>query len=81
MRAIRTNIFDDLLIANFMRVYLDNCNSLYKPNFNYLVTKYADNGGIRTHAELKAMFSHYESQQPPLDCSISQMRKLKRLFI
>ena len=80
MRAIRTNIFDDLLIANFMRVYLDKCNSLYRPNFNYLVTKYADNGGIRTHAQLKAMFSHYETQQPPLDWSISQMRKLKRLF-
>lgn len=81
MRAIRTNIFDDLLIGNYMRVYLDNCTSLYKPNFNYHVSKYADNGGVRTHAELKAMFGHYDSQQTPLDWSISQLRKLKSFFV
>ena len=79
MRAIRTNIFDDLLIANYMRVYLDNCRTLYKPNLNYYVSKYADNGGVRTHAELKAMFSHYDAQQSFPDWSISLLRRLKHL--
>ena len=79
MRAIRTNIFDDLLIGNYMRVYLDNCRTLYKPNLNYYVSKYADNGGVRTHAELKAMFSHYDAQQSFPDWSISLLRRLKHL--
>ena len=80
LRAIRTHIFDDLLIGNFMRVYLFNARSLYQPNFNYPVTKYADNGGVRSHAQLKAMFSHYNSEQSPADYMFSKVRKLKRLL-
>ena len=80
MRAIRTNIFDDLLIGNFMCVYLLKAQSLYRPNFNYPVTKYADNGGVRSHAQLKAMFSHYNTEQSTADRLFSQARKLKRLL-
>ena len=80
MRAIRTNIFDDLLIGNFMRVYLSNVRSLYQPNFNYPVTKYADNGGVRSHVQLKSMFSHYNTEQSKSDFLLSKLRQLKRFL-
>ena len=80
MRAIRTHIFDDLLIGNFMRVYLLNARSLYHPNFNYPVTKYADNGGVRSHVQLKSMFSHYTIEQSTADRLFSSARQLKRLI-
>ena len=80
MRAIRTHIFDDLLIGNFMRVYLLNARSLYQPNFNYPVTKYADNGGVRSHVQLKSMFSHYKAEQSTTDRLLSSARQLKRFI-
>jgi hypothetical protein len=61
MRAVEMEIFDDLLIGNFMRTTLHGKwprSGLY-PGFTPYVTKYADNGRARTSAELHAYFAEY----------------------
>jgi len=67
MTSVRFNIFDDMLIGNFMKTTLHgNWNksgaaALY-PDFTPFVSKYADNGEARTEAELKAYFRAYTSR-------------------
>jgi hypothetical protein len=61
MRAIEWEIFDDLLIGNFMKTTLHGkwpSSGLY-PGFTPYVTKYADNGRARTSEELRAYFAEY----------------------
>jgi hypothetical protein len=61
MRAVEWEIFDDLLIGNFMRTTLHGrwpSSGLY-PGFTPYVTKYADNGRARTPEELRAYFAAY----------------------
>jgi hypothetical protein len=61
LRAIEWEIFDDLLIGNFMTATLHGpwpSSKLY-PGFTPWVTKYADNGRARTDAELRAYFAEY----------------------
>jgi hypothetical protein len=61
MRAVEWEIFDDLLIGNYMTASLDGpwpSSRLY-PGFTPWVTKYADNGRARTDAELRAYFAEY----------------------
>ena len=56
-RAVEWEIFDDLLIGNFMTATLHGpwpSSRLY-PGFTPWVTKYADNGRARTDAELRAV--------------------------
>ena len=57
--SISHNIFDDILIGNFMKVKLINVPSLY-PDFTPYVTKYGDNGGAYTKSELKKYFDYYK---------------------
>lgn len=57
--AIKNNIFDDLLIGNFMKINLINVPSLY-PNFTPYVTKYGDNGQAYSNKELKKYFDYYK---------------------
>ena len=57
--SIKNNIFDDLLIGNFMRVKLINVPSLY-PDFTPYVTKYGDNGLSSSKEELKKYFDYYK---------------------
>ena len=60
-RAVEWEIFDDLLIGNFMTATLHGpwpSSRLY-PGFTPWVTKYADNGRARTDAELRAYFAEY----------------------
>src|SRR6185312_2993119 len=54
MTAITYRIFDDLLIGNLMKTTLYGVSSLYegKGNFNFNVTKFADNGLAVTEAEV-----------------------------
>jgi hypothetical protein len=60
MTAVRLRIFDDLLIGNFMKTtFHGDVRSLYEPNFNFWVTKYADNGRAETKAELRAYLGEY----------------------
>ena len=58
IKAIDYEIFDDVLIGNFMKTTLIDCNSLY-PNFIPPVTKYGDNGLAQTKDELKKYFDYY----------------------
>jgi hypothetical protein len=61
MKAVLWEIFDDLLIGNYMQTTLHGrwpTSGLY-PDFTPYVTKYADNGRARTDAELRAYFAEY----------------------
>jgi hypothetical protein len=61
MHAVEWEIFDDLLIGNFMQTTLHGrwpTSGLY-PDFTPYVTKYADNGRARTDEELRAYFAEY----------------------
>lgn len=57
--AIKNNIFDDVLIGNFMKVQLIDVPSLY-PDFTPYVSKYGDNGGARSLKEIKEYFDYYK---------------------
>lgn len=66
LTAVRHDVFDDLLIGNFMRTVLHNTTdpgALY-PHFTPYVGKYADNGGARTTEELRAYFAAYRRRAP-----------------
>jgi hypothetical protein len=63
MTAIQHEVFDDLLIGNYMRTTLHNVKGLY-PHFTPYVTKYADNGGAKTNGELATYFGHYYMRDP-----------------
>jgi len=70
MQAIEFEIFDDLLIGNFMKTILEGKwprthTGLY-PDFTPYVGKYADNGRAKTQEELKAYFREYQ-QRSALD--------------
>ena len=63
MTCIEHELFDDLLIGNYMRTTLYNVEGLY-PHFTPYVAKYADNGGAKTMSELGIYFSHYFMRDP-----------------
>ncbi len=67
MHAIEWEIFDDLLIGNFMKTTLHGrwpSSGLY-PDFTPYVTKYADNGHARTTDELRTYFAEYRRRLGP----------------
>jgi hypothetical protein len=61
MTAIEYQIFDDLLIGNFMKTTLHNVSSLYEGvgNFNFNVAKYADNGLAESEDDVRAYLAEY----------------------
>jgi hypothetical protein len=63
MTCIEHELFDDLLIGNYMRTTLHNVQDLY-PNFTPFVAKYADNGGAKSKRELMTYFGHYYMRDP-----------------
>jgi hypothetical protein len=64
MTAVRNEIFDDLLIGNFMKTTLHGkLRSLY-PDFTPYVAKYGDNGRAFSRAELHDYFADYRSSGP-----------------
>lgn len=63
MTSIEHEVFDDLLIGNFMRTTLHNVDGLY-PHFTPYVAKFADNGGAKTKRELRSYFHHYYIRDP-----------------
>ena len=67
MKSIKQEIFDDLLIGNFMKTTITNAKNLYDPDFNYLVTKYSDNGRVKISQELEKYFSYYENNRSKKD--------------
>ncbi|XXF78680.1 MBL fold metallo-hydrolase [Myxococcaceae bacterium GXIMD 01537] len=66
MTAVRYQVFDDLLIGNFMKTTLhgDFGQGRLYPDFSPYVAKYADNGRARTPNELKAYFADYRGRDP-----------------
>jgi L-ascorbate metabolism protein UlaG (beta-lactamase superfamily) len=62
MKAINYEIFDDLLIGNFMRTTFFGLRSLYDFDFNPLVTKYADNGKAKTEEEVYQYINEYKKR-------------------
>jgi hypothetical protein len=66
MRAIRFEIFDDLLIGNFMRTRLVGQwpRSMLYPEFTPYVTKYSDNGRAKTKDDLRQYFHEYRRRAP-----------------
>ena len=63
MKAIRREIFDDLLIGNFMKTQLTNCSNLISPDFTMTVCKYSDNGKAKAKKELKNYFYYYSKDR------------------
>jgi hypothetical protein len=63
MTCLEYEIFDDLLIGNFMKTTLHGVESLY-PEFSPYVAKYGDNGGAKSKAELSRYFLHYFLRDP-----------------
>jgi hypothetical protein len=66
MNAVRWEIFDDLLIGNFMKVTLHGDwgpGRLY-PDFSPWVAKYGDNGRARTMEELREYHRGYFRRAP-----------------
>ena len=63
MTCIDYEIFDDLLIGNFMKTTLHGVDSLY-PHFTPYVAKYGDNGAAKSRSELRTYFLHYLLRDP-----------------
>jgi hypothetical protein len=63
MTAVRYEVFDDLLIGNFMKTTLHGLDSLY-PGFSPAVPKYADNGRVNTRYELACYMLNYLMRAP-----------------
>jgi len=68
MTAVEYRVFDDILIGNFARTTLHGdwggklgTAALY-PDLCPYWTKFGDNGGARTAAELRAYFSDYRDR-------------------
>jgi hypothetical protein len=61
--SLKYEVFDDLLIGNYMKTTLHNVKGLY-PEFSPFVAKYADNGGAKTESELGVYFHHYRMRDP-----------------
>ena len=75
MTAAEHEIFDDLLIGNFMQTTLVGTwpkSGLY-PDFTPYVTKYADNGRAKSARELTTYFRAYERRA--LDVMIFQLEQ------
>jgi hypothetical protein len=72
--AVEWEIFDDLLIGNFMRttVHGDARQGALYPDFSPYVAKYGDNGGAHTRKELEAYHWAYWSRDP-LGCLRDQL--------
>lgn len=64
MTCIDYEIFDDMLIGNFMKTTLHGDVAGLYPDFSPYVAKYADNGGAKSKAELNQYFLHYFLRDP-----------------
>lgn len=66
MNSVRVEVFDDMLIGNFMKTTLigEWPKSRLYPDFTPYVSKYADNGRAKTEREVKAYFAKYRSRAP-----------------
>ena len=77
MKSIRREIFDDLLIGNFMKTQILNGNNLYDPDFTCSVAKYSDNGRVKAEEELKKYFNYYNSHRQIKDNLFLKIMKVR----
>jgi hypothetical protein len=63
MTCLEWQIFDDMLIGNYMKTTLHGVEGLY-PDFSPFVAKYADNGGAKSERALATYFHHYRMRDP-----------------
>jgi hypothetical protein len=63
MTCLEWQIFDDMLIGNYMKTTLHGVESLY-PDFSPYVAKFADNGGAKSERDLGVYFHHYQMRDP-----------------
>ena len=63
--AVRDEVFDNLLLGNFMRATLHGTTSLYSPNFVYAVAKYADNGRVEKARDVSRYLAEYARRAGP----------------
>jgi hypothetical protein len=64
MTCLEYEIFDDLLIGNFMKTTLHGGVPGLYPDFSPYVAKYGDNGGAKSLPELRGYFLHYFLRDP-----------------
>ncbi len=66
MTAVEYEIFDDLLIGNFMKTTLHGTLGVteFRQEFTPYVAKYADNGLAKSREELRAYFREYWRRNP-----------------
>ena len=66
MSAVEYEVFDDLLIGNFMKATLHGAwpTGSLSPDFTPWVAKYGDNGRARTTDELAEYFKDYRRRAP-----------------
>lgn len=63
MTAVKYQVFDDLLIGNFMKTTLHGMPIRdFLPDFTQFTSKYADNGRARSKQELRAYFRAYRKR-------------------
>jgi hypothetical protein len=67
MTAVEFEVFDDLLIGNFMKTTLHEMRSLYDDDFNFAVTKFGDNGRVSTYHELDNYLKEYRRRAGAAD--------------
>jgi len=84
MTAVKYEIFDDLLLGNFMKTTLHGgLRSLY-PDFSPYVTKYGDNGRAFSEEELERYFNAYRVNVGVFDwmyeMKIASSRKVRTLL-
>jgi hypothetical protein len=79
MTAIQYEVFDDLLIGNFMKTTLHGLDELY-PHFTPVVAKYADNGRAQTKEELIAYMAEYRKRSP-LPFFLNNLQKRSEWFV
>ena len=75
--AVRKEIFDDLLIGNFMKTTIVGAKNLYYPDFALSVAKYADNGGVKISNQLKDYFAYYRRERTFMDRLEKRIRSTK----
>ena len=80
MQAIDFEIFDDLLIGNFMKTTVHNLNSLYEPNFNFIVTKWGDNGRVQSREDYIKYMSYYK-RLGLIDIILSEAEKISMKYM
>lgn len=66
MIAVNYQIFDDLLIGNFMKTTLHGqwSSSRLYPDFTPYVSRYSDNAYVTTYEELNKYMKEYQKRQP-----------------